>query len=399
MSRRGKRRQGSFEVPYTTVGKLPRLFDSDDDQLVVMASRNAEATATASGPPPTTTSGNPSRPPPPPRAGGDASTAGTDRPATSADIALIMKSIEALTGKFGEVKSGISALEGKFDSQERKVDDFIQKSATERADMAGMIRGVDERVDDLTALVEDGRDALPSTIRSVVDERLAEVGLDSSVSGNAQKRQLSSGLSVDKEAVYIKYRKSLHVWPLKDATTTGLADFATTYLKMSQEEFGSFGVCVVRQCRTKISGEIVVEFDTIAERDGFRSYAPRLASYNRSVGMRLAVPDYLMSTFKVLENEGFKIVQRMPRTKRSIKFEDVSRSLVMDVKLPGKTWVRVTPEQVSKATRRRKQDVVAGVEDVLAIGGMDLPEGTQGNAPLVDTDDGMEESAGNEQNE
>ena len=101
----------------------------------------------------------------------------------------------------------------------------------------------------------------------------------------------------------------------------------------------------------------------------------------------MLLPDHLVSTFKLLEREGFRIAQRKPGTKRSIKFEDVARSLVMDIKLPGSAWVQITPDQVAKATSGRRSEPVPAVSEVLAISSMDLP--VVQNAP-ADYDEEME---------
>ena len=100
--------------------------------------------------------------------------------------------------------------------------------------------------------------------------------------------------------------------------------------------------------------------------------------------MRLALPDHLIQTFKLLENEGFRIVRRRPGTKRSIKFDDRTQSLVLDVKLPSAAWVRLTPDQIQRASRSRRTEYVPEVEDILAISASDLPE-----VGVVNDDDNM----------
>ena len=69
--------------------------------------------------------------------------------------------------------------------------------------------------------------------------------------------------------------------------------------------------------------------------------------------MRLSIPDHLVSEFKILEHEGYLITQRRPGTKRSIKFNDMNRSLVMDIKLPGMAWVRINTDQIVRSSRLR----------------------------------------------
>ena len=139
-----------------------------------------------------------------------------------------------------------------------------------------------------------------------------------------------------------------------------------------------------------------MEFGTIQARDSFRAFAPRLSCFNRTAGMRLAIQDYMMSSFKVLENEAFRIAQRRPGTKRSIKYDDASRTLVLDIKLPDAVWVRITTEQVKKAVRGRKQVYTPQVDEILAIGGMDLPPrpSSPSDHPEVASDD--EEMSGEE---
>ena len=117
-----------------------------------------------------------------------------------------------------------------------------------------------------------------------------------------------------------------------------------------------------------------MEFGSIGERDCFRSNAPRLKPFPRiEAGKRLALPDFLVSTFKVLENEGYRIAKRRPGTKRSIKFQDSTRSLVMDVKLPSASWVRITPDDVLNAVSSRRCERMPAVAEILEIGGEPLP--------------------------
>ena len=97
-----------------------------------------------------------------------------------------------------------------------------------------------------------------------------------------------------------------------------------------------------------------------------------------------------MSTFKLLENEGYRIVQRKPGTKRSIKYDDLDRSLVMDVKLPGANWVRVTPDQVARVSRGRRPKIATTVEDVLAVGSLEMPEASPVEDPDAEMDDHQE---------
>ena len=115
-------------------------------------------------------------------------------------------------------------------------------------------------------------------------------------------------------------------------------------------------------------------FKSIPDRDAFRIYAPKLQPYQQhEAGIRLSLPDHLIPVFKVPEHEGYRIVRRMPGTRRSIKFDDRTRSLALDVKLPDAAWVRITPDQIAAASKGRRKDHVPEVAEILNIAAQDLP--------------------------
>ena len=81
-----------------------------------------------------------------------------------------------------------------------------------------------------------------------------------------------------------------------------------------------------------------------------------------------------MSSAFWLVNEGFRVAQHRPGTKRSIKFDDRLCSLFMDVKLPGVAWVQITPEHIHQASRGCRVKWVPAVADILELSSRDLPE-------------------------
>ena len=129
---------------------------------------------------------------------------------------------------------------------------------------------------------------------------------------------------------------------------------------MTPEEMACLDVVSIRNCRKlphmKIQQEYSVEFASVADCDSFRSYDPRIHQFRRTAGMCLLLPDFLVSPFKTLEYEVFLIVQSVPGTKRNIKFDDAARSVVLDIKLPGASWVRITPVDVLQASGARRKD-------------------------------------------
>ena len=99
-----------------------------------------------------------------------------------------------------------------------------------------------------------------------------------------------------------------------------------------------------------------------------------------------------MSTFKLLEHEGFKIARCWPGTRRSIKYEDRTQSLVLDVKLPDSAWVWIYPDQVRAATKHSKTERVPAVSEILQLAIEELPAVAPNRAEnLGDGDDEMGE--------
>ena len=109
--------------------------------------------------------------------------------------------------------------------------------------------------------------------------------------------------------------------------------------------------------RSRISDEALVRFADPASRDVVQSYALNLANHRDAAGIRLEIPPHLTGTFRLYEEHAGALREKFPQGfKRSVKFDDVSMDLVMDIKLPqAKKWHRFNRQEVEKATRARKR--------------------------------------------
>ena len=75
---------------------------------------------------------------------------------------------------------------------------------------------------------------------------------------------------------------------------------------------------------------------------------------NGKAGVRLEIPTHLRQTFRLLDSHGSEIKKRHPAAKRSIKFDDSSSSLVLDVKISEEeNWIRVDPRAADEARKSR----------------------------------------------
>ena len=105
--------------------------------------------------------------------------------------------------------------------------------------------------------------------------------------------------------------------------------------------------------RSRIQNEVKVVFATSRERDLVQSYAANLAKQGGKAGIRMEVPEHTRGLFKLFEAHGASLRGKFPGLKRSIKFEDTSQSLCMDVRMPGKQkWHRISGIEMREIARR-----------------------------------------------
>lgn len=93
---------------------------------------------------------------------------------------------------------------------------------------------------------------------------------------------------------------------------------------------------------------MIVTFEDHFARDFCFSKAKNLADFHDeqgapTAGIRIDVPPYLMSTFKLLSEHGYEIRSTHGReTRRYVN----NLSLFLEVRLPGQTkWIKVRPDQ------------------------------------------------------
>ena len=172
---------------------------------------------------------------------------------------------------------------------------------------------------------------------------------------------------------YDRCRRSLRIWPIDGPDlTAAVRSFLVDKLGFDEEmvdrDFGSLEARRIVEPRSKIQKEVVVEFPSAAIRDSIKSSGYRLEG--QGAGLRIEVPNFLKSDFHVLQNLAYKMKLVNKEVKRSVKFEDDTYGLMLDIQLPGQEWRRVRPEQARQARRAdplvhsgpldMTQDMIAG---------------------------------------
>ena len=167
-------------------------------------------------------------------------------------------------------------------------------------------------------------------------------------------------LDGSRQAAFEKSRKSLRAWPIRGEDTSELEEqfrvFAIEALQIPEPIVRDSKLASVIRVRTSPQNsaylEALVTFNDSFERDFFFSKAKNLSVYRNesgapTAGVRMDVPPYLLPTFRLLNDHGFEIRRvNGPETKRYIKFDEENLSLLLEVRLPGRTkWVKIRPDQ------------------------------------------------------
>ena len=147
---------------------------------------------------------------------------------------------------------------------------------------------------------------------------------------------------------YWEPRRCLRFFPIpgkNDAQIrNSLDDFFANKLKVPNGDIINEDIKYIRRMRSikksRVQDEVIVAFTSVAARDLVQSHARNLAEYVGTGGMPLAgirmeVPERLMSDFKALERYGHAMCEKHGNElKRNIKMDDSAMCLYLDIYLP-----------------------------------------------------------------
>ena len=129
-----------------------------------------------------------------------------------------------------------------------------------------------------------------------------------------------SATNQSKRATFDKARRSLRAWPIKgndpDKLNANFRDFVVEALQIADTTVRNSAIKEVIRVRSspqnKVYSEVIVMFEDRFERDFYISMAKNLAEFHdekgiTTAGLRIDVPPFLMSTFKLLSKHGYEI--------------------------------------------------------------------------------------------
>ena len=171
---------------------------------------------------------------------------------------------------------------------------------------------------------------------------------------NAKSRTYNA----EKNEKYWTSRNSLRIWSIAGTSPEELkvnvTEFLYSTLLIPRNEKIEDRILTIRRSRTafssKIKNEVIVIFDTTSTRDFVCSHSKNLGKLGPGLnrlefGLRLDYPAFLGSDYRILDAYGAKLRRRFGQDfKRNMKFDDDLMALYLDIKLPNKRWIKITPK-------------------------------------------------------
>ena len=275
------------------------------------------------------------------------------------------------------VMEALARLEKKFDAANERLRDCAKKDDLTAVSIRDKVRENERRLNRMEA----ERDRMAKSVQKLVEE-CVEAKVGQTMIG-AERTIMTNGTADNAliEAVqkqdYLEACRTIKMWPVKGIESQlekACREFMKDALGMPEdtaEEITITSVRRIRQARrSKIADEVLVRFGTVDERDIVQSYASNLGKMNGAAGIRIYFPAHLRNVFRLLESHGSLLKKKYPDLKRSIKYDDATLSLVMDVKLTANdAWERVD-EKGANDSKKARDTAAEGANTRVNPGGM-----------------------------
>ena len=291
---------------------------------------------------------------------------------TNTRIGVLTLSVADMSSKVGTHSDQIEAMQKDIkllkDRPQRNIDKQVEDAV--RGRMAATETVLDDK---LRMLVNKQLDSVTKELDKV--KAVQAVQSQNKQKLNGQNTKTGSGASggpvcSDFDAKFLDCRRSVRLWPIDHSSEqslwTGVRDFffdklSIPHTNLPQESVESIVRVLPGRKKRKIEEEVIVKFISVQVRDMVVSYAPNLRAWRErdgsgraAAGLRLEIPDHLMSVFKTLERYGHYLKDRYKEgLRRHIRYDDYGRTLVMDYAMPGSDkWERVDFDNAREELRQ-----------------------------------------------
>ena len=251
------------------------------------------------------------------------------------------------------------------------------------------------QIKELKADVEAREEQLEKRLNRRLDARNREIEdkLAKTVSAASILGAGARGRTPRQEEAYDHHRRTLRIWPIR-GTDVGKAVKAFLQQKLkivgtAYDQIGKFEFGRVRETNERYPDEVVVGFGSKEVRDMVKAAGRNLAD-QQECGLRINVPAFLLDNYRLLASVGYSIKSSQTDVRRAIKFDDVARDLVLDIRINNE-WRRVTPGEAAEAARTnpairagpRKLDS-AGIAELIGTGKKNNSPATGANTVNID---------------
>ena len=308
------------------------------------------------------------------------------------NFASIRSDNQTMSGQLGMLQSNVASLRTDFDGLNSRLTNVTAQAVANKCGISNINKQIkdmqnkqqeriDARVAETVALEMEKAGAaagVPGEVSQRLDKldkeldrmrALQTVQQMSSRPGNINPRRVSA--VEDESAQYWAARKKLRCSPIdagksNDEMLKNTYAFLQNVLDMPADELPDDCITGVKKVpgrkRDDTKKEVVITFVSVQMRDCVASYAPNLADWRGKTAarasLRLEIPDYLCGVFRVLERHAHQLKEQNSFFKRSIKYEDVNLTLVLDFCCSdGGSWQRVCYEEAAEQTRGRSRSV------------------------------------------
>ena len=249
------------------------------------------------------------------------------------------------------IKSDINAsTNAAVERIDKKIQDNEAAIKKVGEDNANELRKLQKHVDESQSRLEERIDKKLQERDGIVDRRLMELENRGKINTGAK----SPGMRGHRrEDAYHKCRRTLKIWPVNGEDLVDQARvFMRQSLKISDSRIQSIGNIIVTPAAGRLAkerGEVLVLFEEKEDRDYVKSTGINLAG-NRQAGMTLHVPGHLLDDYFALNSVGYNIKTSHEGVKRSVKFDDSTMGLFLDICIANK-WRRIYPDQAREALK------------------------------------------------
>lgn len=246
--------------------------------------------------------------------------------------------LESITG----IKTSMVSMEQQLKAAPTKADFWA---------LVNEIKGVKEnvirnkdRIDTLYDLCKQDGEFLVKRMEKMVEGKIANTATN------------QSSLSDDNERSFLRSRRSVRLWPVQEGVSLdkGVKRFLTFCLKMPVDVVDSLSIQQITKQGQARRSKILTKYSWSSKLPNRDTVQSNLATAQGQAGLQLDIPDYLRGLFRLFETHAAALQAKYGVVKRAIRFDDVDRSLYMDVKLENIAWHRITADEMRSIETRKR---------------------------------------------